>query len=187
MNSETRGEGEDRVLYWPMAVALAGPVAYVVLLNVPIILVMVILSGIVPALWIVSAFVSLAMCVKWISERAWRRVASTVILPLTVLVVCLNLDSSMRAGAMANDYLNFLIRYPSLRADIAKLPDGRPRFKVWDWRPVWTGEVGLVYDESDEIASEHPSEAWKRRAGAEGVEGSGYRPLYGHFYLVDLQ
>lgn len=47
--------------------------------------------------------------------------------------------------------------------------------------------VGLVYDESDEIASEHPSEAWKRRVGAERVEGSGYRPLYGHFYLVDFQ
>jgi hypothetical protein len=50
-----------------------------------------------------------------------------------------------------------------------------------------THELGLAYDESDEIASSQPSEAWKQRAKEIGVAGSGYRPLYGHFYLVDLQ
>ena len=72
-------------------------------------------------------------------------------------------------------------------AILDKLPADRPRFMAWGWDATMTHELGLAYDESDEIASSQPSEAWKQRAKEIGVAGSGYRPLYGHFYLVDLQ
>jgi hypothetical protein len=41
--------------------------------------------------------------------------------------------------------------------------------------------MGMLYDESDEIASDHPSEAWQKKAVAEGVEGTGYRPFTATF------
>jgi hypothetical protein len=178
---------KDRFLYWPLVLTLAGPAAYVLALNGPFVFIMFSVPYVVVALWLSAALVATILCGAWVRDRAWRRLISTLILPTTVVVATLNFDVSMHLGAWASDYALFAVRYPSLLADIEKLPRNEPRFIVWGWRPIWTREMGMVYDESDEIASDHPSEAWKKKAIADGVEGSGYRPLYGHFYLVDLQ
>jgi hypothetical protein len=186
---------DDRILYWPIILAVAGPLVFL-LVWIPIaflgspIIILFLLSPILVLLafsWAGAGVFAVMTCVVWVYERAWRRLASTLILPLTVLVAGLNLGLIWHASQTAGDYAHFFRLYPTLLADIEKLPADKPRFMAWDWAPTMTHETGIAYDESDEIASDHPSEVWKQRAKQVGVAGYGYRPLYGHFYLVDLE
>jgi hypothetical protein len=188
MRFDMQGVSEDRILYWPTILAVAGP-AVVVLIWFAIVLADSPISSLfgwlllflIAAAWAfagVGTFV--VACLELFLQRAWRRALSSLVLPLAVLVAGLNFENIWNA----QDSAHFFLRYPSLRAEIDKMPADKPRFVVWGWRTTRNAEIGLAYDESDEIASDHPSETWKLRANRVGVLGSGYRPLYGHFYLI---
>jgi hypothetical protein len=195
MRFDVPGANNDRILYWPLILAVAGPLVFLLVwisiaaLGNPIILLLLIspILILIPLSWAGAGIFAVMTCIVWIYERAWRRFASTLILPLVVVLAGLNLERAWRATQTAGDYVHLYFLYPSLLADIEKLPADKPRFMVWDWAPVWTREIGIAYDDSAEIASDHPSEAWKQRAKQVGVLGYGYRPLHGHFYLVDLE
>jgi hypothetical protein len=189
---------ERRIRYWTIALALAGPLAFFlvrVLLNIvssPILIYfdLFVYGAIllfVVVTWAGVAFFDLMAVVIAVYERAWRRLMSGAILLVVILATAVNFGVAWHVGKTAGDYARLFILYPSLLADIDRLPADRPRFMAWGWDATMTHELGLAYDESDEIASSQPSEAWKQRAKEVGVVGSGYRPLYGHFYLVDLQ
>jgi hypothetical protein len=107
-------------------------------------------------------------------------------LVLTVAAAALNLKFVWHAGQAAGNYGHLLLMYPKYRTDIAELPAGEPRFLVWEWGGFASHGFGVAYDESDEIASDHPSKAWKEKADRHGVLGYGYPPAIGHFYFVDM-
>jgi hypothetical protein len=182
------GTSNDRILYWPTILAVAGP-AVVVLIWYSIVLTDSPISSLfgwlllflIMAVWALAGVGTfIVACLELFLQRAWRRALSGLVLSLAVLVAGLNLETIWNA----QDYAHFLLSYPSLRAEIDKMPADKPRFVVWGWRTTRNAEIGLAYDESDEISSDHPSEAWKLRANRVGVLGSGYRPLYEHFYLI---
>ena len=75
--------------------------------------------------------------------------------------------------------------YPYYAAEIAALPADGQRFAVFDWGGFVVGH-GVLYDESDEIASGHPSEVWWSKAKGHGVTGYG-RSAFGHFYFVVVE
>jgi hypothetical protein len=77
--------------------------------------------------------------------------------------------------------------YPRYAGEIAALPADKPRFAVFVWDGFLTVNYGVAYDETDEMASDHPSESWKQQAERYGVRGHGYRRAIGHFYFVDLE
>jgi hypothetical protein len=187
MSSDIQSADDDRVLYWPAILAVAGPLAVVLLwaaiVSAPsgiFVLIYLLILFLAMAAWAsVGVGVIVIACLQLFFARAWRRALSSLILPLTVVVAGVNF------GAIwdARDYIPFFLQYPSLRAEIEKIPADKPRLVVWGWQTSKNDEIGLAYDESDEIASDHPSEGWKKRANEVGIRGSGYRPLYGHFYL----
>jgi hypothetical protein len=195
MRPGTQTADVDRILYWPIILAVAGPLVSLLpwialaILGYPFIIVVLLgpILTLIPMAWAGAGAFAAMTCFFWAYERAWRRVVSTLILPATILVAGLNFEVIWRATQTAGDYAHFFLLYPSLRADIEKLPADKPRFLAWGWQATMTHELGIAYDESDEIASGRPSDAWKKRAEQVGVAGSGYRPLYGHFYLVDLE
>lgn len=187
MNSDAQDTYIDRILYWPAILAVAGPLAVVLLWAASVsvnsgivILICFLLLFLVVMAWVsVGVGVAVIACLQLFFVRAWRRALSSLILPLTVLVAGLNLGTIWNA----RDYIPFFLWYPSFRAEIEKIPADKPRLVVWDWQTTKGDDIGLAYDESDEIASDHPSEGWKERANEVGIRGSGYHPLYGHFYL----
>jgi hypothetical protein len=130
------------------------------------------------AAWFVSAAFSLILCLISLGEREWRRSISTLILPLGLVFTFVNYHSR------ALDYVRFFSYYAAFTSDIEKRPAIEPRFMVWmlGWNPTY----GVLYDETDDITSDHPSEAWKRRAQKERVIRSGYQHIIGHFYFVDF-
>ena len=100
-----------------------------------------------------------------------------MILPLS-MVVYLGLP-----GMMGN-YVHLFLMYPVYRIEISQLPADEPRFMVWDWGPGYREDYGVVYDESDQIASDDPSGSWKERADRLGVHYGGEAPVFRHFYFV---
>jgi hypothetical protein len=180
---------DDRFLYWPVIVAVTGPLVFllvwipIAILGGPIVILFLLgpILALIPMSWAGAGVFAAMMCAIFVYERAWRRLVSTLILPLAVLIAGFNLGATWRAAQAAGDYAHFFLVYPPLLADVEKLPAGQSRFKAWDWASVWSREIGIAYDEK------HPSEAWKQSAREVGVAGYGYRPLYGHFYLVDLE
>jgi hypothetical protein len=192
-----RDPTEKRLRYWTIILALAGPLVVFlsrVLMNilpdsflVPSFLLVCAALVCVVVIWIGVAFFDLLAVVTTVYERAWRRALSSAIFLAVILATGVNLALAWHGGKPAGDYARFFILYPKFLADIDKLPTGQPRLMAWGWDATMTHELGIAYDESDEIASVHPTEAWQQRAKQAGIAGHGYRPLYGHFYLVDLE
>lgn len=184
---------DNRILYWPVAVAIVCPLLFVLLLQLyqlfwlPVIseyLFSIIGLGLA-AIWIGSFGVAGKLMIQWAAARQWRTVLSTLILPLTFLLV---LSSSpfvipllWKETDTAAQYAHFFMAYHSYLARVAKEPATEPRFVVWmhDY-----SNRGLLYDETDEVASGHPSEAWKKKAELDGIVGSSQRHIIGHFYFV---
>jgi hypothetical protein len=83
-SADVQGVGNDRILYWPAVLAVVwatllmthdyGPgldfAPFIILLC-----------------WLISAGAGVIACISAISERAWRRLLSAMVLPLSVLVV----------------------------------------------------------------------------------------------------
>jgi hypothetical protein len=126
------------------------------------------------------AIIAAMTCVEWGLKHTWRRMLSTLILPLTAIVAAANLDAFRRGG----DYVYLSALYPRYSAEISKLPADKPRFKVWQWEffPGPCGS-GIAYDESDAIVFGDRSTK-DEHIGTVHVE---YRShAFGHFYFVTL-
>jgi hypothetical protein len=54
--------------------------------------------------WLVSAGAGVMACIAWICQRAWRRLLSTVILPVSVLLAGFNLPLVWRAEKFVADF-----------------------------------------------------------------------------------
>jgi hypothetical protein len=184
---------DNRILYWPIAVAIVWPLLFVLLLQLyqlfwlPVIseyLFTVIGLGLA-AIWVGSVVIAGKLMIQWAAARQWRTVLSTLILPLTFLLVLSSIPFVTpflwKETDTAAEYAHFFMAYHSYLARVEKEPAIEPRFVVWmhDY-----SNRGLLYDETDEVASDHPSEAWKKKAELDGVIRSSQRHIIGHFYFV---
>jgi len=93
----------DRILYWPAGLAVAWFVLFVwsdsfglawVYLDRPFVLLY----------WLISAGAGVLACIAWICERAWRRLLSTIILPLSVMIAGFNLESIWHLKHLLESY-----------------------------------------------------------------------------------
>jgi hypothetical protein len=188
-------ENGDRILYWPVVFALVSPLLLALLWLLYALFWLPFLSDFlffmfgstVAGLWALSGLFSCWLIVRWAFARHWRRILSTLILPLAVLIAAMNLPLFLKENRIAIDYVRFFSQYSFYLAAVEKHPATEPRFIVWVWGEWVAPDYGVLYDETDQIASDNPSEAWKKRAESEGVIRSGYRHIVGHFYFVALK
>lgn len=84
-SADVQGVGNDRILYWPTVLAVflswlfitydrGGPGLDLAPLEILL-------------CWLISAGAGVIACISAISERAWRRLLSAMVLPLSVIVV----------------------------------------------------------------------------------------------------
>lgn len=190
--SMPRGIG-DRLLCWPIILALGWPVALVLVWTAPDPWGFVAVLA-VRLFWAVSAFAAFIAALVWLRRRAWRRSLSMLILPLTALAAFLNEDFVVHATNQVGSDLQLLTTLPTYTPKISKLPaDEGPRLGVFPWRDLngfgmYLGYELLVYDESDEIAlpAQERSEGWNEKAAATDLHCrlTGVDHAFGHFYFV---
>jgi hypothetical protein len=93
----------DRILYWPVGLAALWFSLFVwsdasglgsEYLSPPFIFLY----------WLVSAGAGVIACIAWICQRSWRRLLSTVILPISVLLAGFNLPLVWRAERYVVDF-----------------------------------------------------------------------------------
>jgi hypothetical protein len=186
----------NRVLYWPLALAIVWPLLFALLLQLyqlfplPVIseYFFIIIGLGLAAIWVGSIIVACRLMIRWVVARQWRTVLSTLILPLTFLLALSSLPMLApflwKETETAAGYAWFFMAYYSYMAQVEKEPANEPRFVVW-MRDYSDG--GLLYDETDQVASNHPSEAWKKKAELYGVVRSSQQHVFGHFYSVRLR
>ena len=177
----------DRVLHWPILLSVAWPLAFVLVWSGPLGLIDFLGAPLILMAWGASAVSGALLCVGWIAQRAWRRSLSIMILPVTTLVAALNPSFIWRTGQELGAYVHFYAMRPFYLMEIAKLPISEPRLLVYNWGGELLRSSGVAYDESDEIASEHPSQNWLKRAGRTDLACRfGYTAMGNHFYLVEF-
>lgn len=183
---------DNRILYWPALVAVIWPLLLALLwllyalLWLPILsdLLFLIFGGTLASLWALSGLVACRIVFQSVIARSWRRGLSVLVLPVTVLLALVYLPAFLKENYTARDYAQFFFRYSSYLSEIEKRPSTEPQFIVWMWGVY--DDFGVLYDETDQIASDHPSEAWKKKAENEGVICCRHRHIIGHFYFVGL-
>jgi hypothetical protein len=165
-------------------------------LLIPGALVLFVLAPLVFLLWIVSGIVApviaVMACVEHGFKNVWRRLLSMLILPPVSLAAAFNIGFLWHAGHTAADYVFFLANYRHYVTEIAQLPAGTPRFKVWVWNGATTPcQSGLAYDESDKAGDTsgtkaEPFDNWHIRSEVSGVAVSTAYRAFRHFYFVDI-
>jgi hypothetical protein len=145
-------------------------------------------------LWCSAAIVVFVAILIWLRRRQWRRVASAMVLPASVLAAMFNLHFVGRASIWAGDRLELLAALPTYSREIANLPHKEgPRIATFFWRDLNLGfglAFGyefLVYDESDEVAlpAQERSAAWRQNAGSDlQCRLTGVEHVFGHYYFV---
>jgi hypothetical protein len=169
---------EDRILYWPVATAVACALAVVLawanlffgsLLLVPIVLLF----------WAGMGVRAAIMSVAWWRARAWRRFYSAVILPVTALAMVLCFAPLWSVGRMAGNYVHLIALYPRYKAEISELTGDAPRFLIWEWTGSEFCSSGVAYDDRDEL---EPRWVTDERIGT--VEVEYVSRAFGHFYFV---
>jgi hypothetical protein len=175
----------DRVLYWPILLSVAWPVTLVLVSSGPLGTIDFLGAPLILVAWALSAVASMVLCIGWIAQRAWRRSFCTMILPVTALAAALNLGFVWWTSKELGAYVHFYAMRPFYLTEIAKLPTSEPRLMVYNWGGIFLHSTGVVYDESDEITSEHPSQNWLNRTGRTDLACRfGYMAMGNHFYLV---
>jgi hypothetical protein len=178
-----QGEGRDRILYWPAILAVAFPIACVLVWIGRLILPPMVASAIL-TLWAGTIVLAVTLCAVWLYEQAWRRLVSTLVLPISVIAVILYLDFAWPGGQRAGDYIHLFASYPYYLDEISKLPE--PKFNVWRWSGSTPCNTGLAYDEGDTIMSDALSEDWKERTKNLRLDLHVESRAFGHFYFVDI-
>lgn len=179
----------DRILYWPIVLTVVWPIALILVWVGPFNLAFFLGAPLVLLLWAGSAVDALVRCAISAHGRAWRRVLSTAILPLSGVIACLNYGFVLGTTQYQGTYLRFLAMRPFYLREISKLPADEPRLKLFYWGGFLLTSHEILYDESDEIVlpEDERSEAWSRRAAQTDAGDCpllGYSTLGNHFYLV---
>jgi hypothetical protein len=178
---------DDRVLYWPMAISVFWPAGLVLVSYGPSDL-EVFGAPLLVLLWGISAFYFLVLAIACAIERAWRLLLSVLVLPLTTLIAFLNLGLVWRTASWAGLELHLSIMRPFYLHELSNIPTGEPRLMFFKWWGGITHTDGLVYDEGDEIASGHRSQAWQKKAAQAGFPCDAlYAPLGNHFYYITMR
>jgi hypothetical protein len=183
----------DRLLYWPVMLAFGWPVVLVLVWTAPD------PWGFVAVLavylfWAVSACGAFIAALAWLRLRAWRRSASTLVLPAISLAALLNGSFVAHAIKNVGSDLQLAAALPKYFREISKLPANEgPRLGVFSWRDLngfglYLGYELLVYDESGEIAlpPAERSAVWIKKAADTDLHCSltGVNHAFGHFYFV---
>jgi hypothetical protein len=134
-------------------------------------------------LWGAAVAFALAMCAVWTYERRWRRLVSTLVLPLTGIVAVLYLDFVWPGGRRAFDDIRLFASYPYYIAEVSELTGDAPRFLVWEWSGDGRCLSGAAYDDRDELGPSMPPKIW---GGRYGVSVTGEAHAFGYFYFVDI-
>jgi hypothetical protein len=194
---------DNRMLYWPAALAIVWPLLLALLwlfFEISIVLpfisekfstitlvsaLFLVFAGLgLAAMWIGSVAVACKLMIQSALARHWRMVLSTAILPLTFLLVLLSTPLLWKESRAANEYVKFSFGYPFYLRRFEERNPTKPLFAVWaDWP---SDDHAVLYDETDEIAADHQSEAWKKKAKANGVICCRHRHILGHFYYVSV-
>lgn len=183
----------DQPLYLPIALAVAWPVTFFLVWAGLVDLFGFLGPYLVLMLWLTSAVACFIMAFVVIEKKAWRRRLSTLILPLSALVIfsvgtlaAPSFDLFSPAARALADRVHFIIMRPTYITEISRLPSD-VRLIVYNWGGQFLHSRGIVYDESDEIASTVKSEAWKKRAARTDLACPfGYTSLGDHFYFVSF-
>lgn len=171
----------DRVLVWPTVLTIVWAVALVSICSGPVNLAL--FGGmIVLGIATLSAVPALALAVGFAIERGWSQLLSALVLPVAILITWLNMHAVWQSAILAGGYAHLTLMRPFYLYRISKFPvASQPNVTFFDW----DGLTSVVFDETDEVASSHPSEAWKERiglpCGVTQVNSAG-----GHFYVVRL-
>lgn len=156
-----------------------GPELLYVLFGVPLLL----------FVWAIAGFSAAVHSVRAARRHAWRQSLIAAVLPLILLAVAVD---PLRVIWFCNDLgdtLHFVVMRGSYDRQIAALPEtGEPRLLVINWGGMVWSSVGVVYDESDEVALPpgEQSPAWVARAHDTELSCEGFRirPLWAHYYLA---
>jgi hypothetical protein len=181
--------------YWPIAVAVSWPLllVFVCFLGTVVswgglfVLFFAPVQLLILTAWGASGLFACMWSLQWARQREWRRLLSSVVLALSTLLAAFNLAFVWQIALTAGAYMHFFLLYPSYAAEIAEGSADDPRLTVWKWGGILNPANGVVYDDSDEIASDNPSQAWKKKADRRGIIGYGYPRAMGHFYFADLR
>jgi hypothetical protein len=181
-------ERGDRLLYWPLVFAVSCPLTCILgwtyLFAGSIFLV-----PLACLVWVGASIAAAVLCVIWFIERAWLRLLSAAILPVTALVAAINLHFVWEAGRRAGEYAHFFALYPRYLAEIRLLPADESRFKVWEWVDYGPCATGLAYDEND-VVGRHPGtrtgpfDNWRVSSQVSGVPVYNSATALRHFYFV---
>ncbi|SRR5260221_9327715 len=191
-SANPRQDGPEAVrnslLIWPLALAISGPIALVLLWSCPFDVVS-LGAPLLLLIWGWAAIAAVIVAIYAARHRAWRRAASAVILPLVVIIALANLGTLWMFAIEYGELMHFKLMRANYEAQVRRLPtDKGPRLALFDWGGFVVGH-GVVYDESDEIAlpANEQSAAWKARIAetelACGVWGA---PVGDHFYIVRI-
>jgi hypothetical protein len=98
----------DRVLYWPIVLAVTWSAVLVFVVRAPE-------AWSFPGLftlyllWPLSALAAFIAALVWLRDRAWRRMWSALVLPLATFVVYLNGDLVAQAAMRLAGNLQFVV------------------------------------------------------------------------------
>lgn len=184
-------------MYWPTALSILWPLAFVAALSLPSFGLAAVGVGLVLLFWGLSVSVVLVIAIAFAAKRDWFRLSAMLPLPLTTMLViiaaCFNLTFVISVVSLASDDLQLLVTLPTYSRQIANLPHQEgPRIATFLWRDLngfglAFGYEFLVYDESDEVVlpAEQRSAAWKKNAGSDlRCKLSGVYHAFGHYYFV---
>jgi len=183
----------DRALHWPIALAVAWPVTFFLVWVGLVDLFGFLGPYLVLMLWLTSAVACFIMAFAAIENKAWRRRLSVLMVPLSAFVIfsvatlaAPSFDLFSPAARALADRVHFIIVRPIYLREISRIPSDQ-RLIVYNWGGEFLHSRGIVYDDSDEIASTVKSEAWKKRAArTDLVCPFGFRSLGDHFYFVNF-
>jgi hypothetical protein len=192
--TEAQKPAPDRLLRWVAAIGFGVPLALVMFATSPLgPNFFYVLAGI-PALlilWVIVGLIALIVSIRSAMRREWRRCVLAAILPVVLLIVAFDPVRFVRSCDYTGDVIHFIAMKSGYDRTIATLPaDQHPRLAVFDWGGMSFASRGLVYDESDQVASPKGSQSadWLAEASHTELscEGYGARPLWDHYYLVDF-
>jgi hypothetical protein len=194
---------DNQILYWPAALVLVWPLLVVLLWlffemsavlmfiseNFVIITLVslwfLLFAGLgLASMWVGSVTIASKLMIQSALARHWRMALSTAILPLTFLLILSNAPFLWKEIGTASEYVAFSVGYPLYLRRLEERTGTKPWFAVWaDWP---SDDHAVLYDETDEIAADHQSEAWKKKAKENGVICCWHRHVIGHWYYVEV-
>ncbi len=192
----------DRFMAWPGCVALVVLVIIGVAASFDELGGWLIALMLLATIWLPASLAALGAIGFLAWHRKWRRVLSLLPLPLVAALAVFAPSPTMRAVAVAGDYVRLVVGYPIYASRIVATSDAGPRFAKIDWggtgfAGIAGSDIYLVYDASDEIVDVHHNGSASSRLlilscddfdtadpTTRGDQCFVVRHMLGHFYRV---